>query len=573
MESPSIPGFDGWNMMEVATMNRLRDYLVNELRKLSIADRIFAIVVALAILTTLLLVMAIQSVRLQTAYRNQLATSATAALNIERVNGLIYAIVMESRGIYMSTDRAKVKVYADAILSRNRDLAKVVSEWQGTIHGEDAGQFADFKKRVDQFIDFRIELARRAVEVSPAAGREWGDNDANRAVRIALNDDLEAFAKIYAARASHVVELGDQTRLASWYLAALGIAVLMLAAFNVHVMKRFVVTPLAEITHATDSIAAGKTNIVIPYLTRSDEVGRLAHAVQNFRDTLCRNVELEELGLGTAKQRDKAMEERDTLNDKYYAAKWQLSAAVNNMPQGLVMLDAAARILVMNEQFRKLYDLPAHIKVGSSLRDILEFRIKTGQLDGTVAERLAVIMERIAKRQPSSTEMELGDGRVVRISERPMDGGGWVATHDDFTEERRMQRVLERTERFLVTVIENVPEAIAAKDANSLRYVFVNRAAEKLFNLPRASIMGKTARELFSTDHADMIERGDKRLLEGSEQREAVVHAVETPDGPRLHAVRRIPVRGPDGDSRVFLSMIEDRTEWAKAPIAVTLAA
>jgi PAS domain S-box-containing protein len=464
-------------------------------------------------------------------------------------------------------------VYADGILSRNRDLAKVVSEWQGTVLGDDASQFADFKKRVDQFIDFRIELVRRTLDISPAAGREWGDDEANRKIRIALNDDLQAFARLYAERASHVVELGDQTRLASWYLGALGIGVLMLAAFNVRVVKRFVVTPLVEITHATDSIAAGKTNTAIPCLTRNDEIGRLAHAVQNFRDTLSRNVELEELGLGTAKQRDKAMEERDSLNDKYYAAKWQLTAAVNNMPQGLIMLDGAAKILIMNEQYRKMYGLPAHIKVGSSLSDVLEFRIKTGQLDGSVAERRAVIMERIAKRQPSSTEMELSDGRVVRISERPMDGGGWVATHDDFTEERRMQRMLERTERFLVTVIENVPEAIAAKDANSLRYVFVNHAAEKLFKLPRASIMGKTAREIFSADLADMIERGDRRLLEGGEQREAVVHAVETPEGPRLHAVRRIPVRGPDGESRVFLSMIEDRTEWAKAPIAVTLAA
>src|SRR5258707_330640 len=32
------------------------------------------------------------------------------------------------------------------------------------------------------------------------------------------------------------------------------------------------------------------------------------------------------------------------------------------------------------------------------------------------------------------------------------------------------------------------PEAIAAKDVRSLRYVFVNRAAEKLFDLPRARI-------------------------------------------------------------------------------------
>jgi PAS domain S-box-containing protein len=138
-----------------------------------------------------------------------------------------------------------------------------------------------------------------------------------------------------------------------------------------------------------------------------------------------------------------------------------------------------------------------------------------------------------------------------------MDGGGWVSTHDDCTEERRMQRVLERTERFLVTVVENVAEAIAAKDARSLRYVFVNRAAEKLFELPRASIIGKTAREIFPVEIADMIERGDRHLIDGNEQLEAMVHVVETPAGRRIRAVRRVPIRGPDGESRVFLSRIE----------------
>ena len=45
------------------------------------------------------------------------------------------------------------------------------------------------------------ELARLGTEVSPAAGREWGDNDANRSVRKALNKDLEQLAELYAERA------------------------------------------------------------------------------------------------------------------------------------------------------------------------------------------------------------------------------------------------------------------------------------------------------------------------------------------------------------------------------------
>ncbi len=61
-----------------------------------------------------------------------------------------------------------------------------------------------FKKRIEQFVDFRKELVRRGVEINAAAGREWGDNDANRTVRSALNKDLEALSKVYAERARQI---------------------------------------------------------------------------------------------------------------------------------------------------------------------------------------------------------------------------------------------------------------------------------------------------------------------------------------------------------------------------------
>jgi hypothetical protein len=236
---------------EIATMHRLRDYLANELRKLSIADKIYAIVGALAILTTLLLVMSVQSVRLQAAHRDEFATAATAALNVERVNGLIYAIVMDSRGIYMYTDPARVKVFADAILKRNHELTKVVEEWQHTVREDDAEQFASLQKRIDQFIDFRVELVRRAIEISPAAGREWGDDDAARTTRMALNADIEALAGIYAERARYAVELGEQSRHAAGYLFMLGLGILLLAGLCVYVTKTLVIEPLSDITRAT----------------------------------------------------------------------------------------------------------------------------------------------------------------------------------------------------------------------------------------------------------------------------------------------------------------------------------
>ncbi|MDE5452439.1 HAMP domain-containing protein [Bradyrhizobium sp. CSA112] len=386
---------------------------------LTVAEKIYGIAAGLMVETTVLMAMSIQSVRLQTGYRHLQASSAQAATNVGQVNGLIYAIVMESRGIYMSTDRVKVKQYGDELLKRSRELAGVMERWKETVRADDVEQFTAFKRRIDQFIDFRRELVRRAFEISPAAGREWRDNDANRALRTHLNNDLEALARIYNDRTTEAADLGDQGRYAAFYLFALGLGALMFAGFNVLVMRRSVVGPLHEITEATARIAAGNINSRIPHYSRGDEIGRLAYAVQNFRDAVSRNVELEELGAGTAKQRDAAMDERDKFNDKYQATKWQLTAAINSMPQGLIMFDGKAQVLALNDQYRKLYGLPATIKASSSLEDILKHRVDSGLFEGDIKQYLAAIVDRIAKRQPTSYEINLSDGRVIKVYEPP----------------------------------------------------------------------------------------------------------------------------------------------------------
>ena len=143
-----------------------------------------------------------------------------------------------------------------------------------------------------------------------------------------------------------------------------------------------------------------------------------------------------------------------------------------------------------------------------------------------------------------------------------MEGGGWVALHEDVTELRQGQRILERTEQFLVTVVENIPEGIVVKDARNLRYVFVNKAAETMIGMSRAEIMGKTARELFPVAAAELIERRDRELIERKQQAEVIVDTVDNPvRGRRTIAVRRLQVGGPDRDSHLFVSMVEDRTD------------
>lgn len=530
---------------------------------LSVAEKVYSIAGFLAIVTTFLLVMSVQTVRLQTSYRHMHATSAEAAINIGRINAMIYAIVMESRGIYMSSDHGAMKPFADGLVRRNRELADAVKSMERTVGDDDAEQLASFRQRIAQFIDFRQELVRRGLEISPAAAREWGDNDANRTLRSKLNVDLEALERIYRQRAGEADELANENRYAAAYLFMLGLVALVLAGLNVVVMRSSVVGALAEITQATDRIALGDVESEVPHLSRHDEIGHLARAVQHFRDAVARIFELEELELGTAQARDAARRERDQFNDKYQAKKWQLSAAINSMPQGLIMLDGKAAVVVaMNTNYRRIYNLPETIRAGSTLEEILQHRVKSGLFSGDVAKYVAAVRERIAKREPTAYEISLNDGRIIKIYERPMDGGGWVSVQEDVTEQRQRERMLERMERFLATIIENVTEGIIAKDARNQRYVFVNKAAEKMIGMSRGEIIGKTARELFSAEAAELIERRDRQLLAQKQQLEPIIDTIDNPTrGRRVISARRVQIGGAGEESHMFVTMVEDRTE------------
>lgn len=530
---------------------------------LSVAEKVYSIAGFLAIVTIFLLVMSVQTVRLQTTYRYMYATSAEAAINVGRINALIYAIVMESRGIYMSSDHGAMKPFADGLVRRNRELAEAVKGLERTVGDDDAELLASFRQRIAQFIDFRQELVRRGLEISPAAAREWGDNDANRMLRNKLNVDLETLERIYRQRTSEADDLANENRYAAAYLFMLGLVALVLAGLNVVVMRSSVVGALAEITQATDRIAHGDVESEVPHLSRHDEIGHLARAVQHFRDAVARIFELEELELGTAQARDAARRERDQFNDKYQAKKWQLSAAINSMPQGLIMLDGKAAVVVaMNTNYRRIYNLPETIQAGSTLEEILQHRVKSGLFSGDVAKYVAAVRERIAKREPTAYEISLNDGRIIKIYERPMDGGGWVSVQEDITEQRQRERILERMERFLATIIENVTEGIIAKDARNQRYVFVNRAAEKMIGMSRGEIIGKTARELFSAEAAELIERRDRQLLAQKQQLEPIIDTIDNPArGRRVISARRIQIGGAAEESHMFVTMVEDRTE------------
>ncbi len=257
--------------------------------RLSLAARLYSIFGLFALLTAAIAVLSDYNTRRGTELTHAIETANLAALNVERVNSLVYAVVMESRGIYMSTDAAVVKKYGEGLFKFNDRILDVVGKWQGIVQADDAEQFATFKKRIEQFIEFRKELVRRANEISPAAGREWGDNDANREVRSALNKDLEALSKVYVERGRRIAQQTEDNHNLSLMLTGLGAIALALCVFGVIIIARSIARPLSVITATIKKVAEGGDHLEVPHIDRGDEIGALARAIKVFQEAMERN--------------------------------------------------------------------------------------------------------------------------------------------------------------------------------------------------------------------------------------------------------------------------------------------
>ncbi len=116
----------------------------------------------------------------------------------------------------------------------------------------------------------------------------------------------------------------------------------------------------------------------------------------------------------------------------------QLTKALDNMPQGLCMMDSSANLLVCNERYLELYGLkPEQVGPGCSMRDMLEYCRAAGTFVGNADRYVADYLAKIAEGKVISTANEMKDGRIIARATQPMPDGGWVDTHEDITARRR----------------------------------------------------------------------------------------------------------------------------------------
>jgi len=127
--------------------------------------------------------------------------------------------------------------------------------------------------------------------------------------------------------------------------------------------------------------------------------------------------------------------------EKLRTRNLQFDTAINNMSQGLCFFDGAQRLIVCNDRYLEMYGLSRdRIHPGTTLAEIVDMRFEVGSFPAMSTDEYLKWRNNVAvSADPTDSVVELHNGRTFEIRHRPMPDSGWVATHEDITEQRRSE--------------------------------------------------------------------------------------------------------------------------------------
>ncbi len=137
---------------------------------------------------------------------------------------------------------------------------------------------------------------------------------------------------------------------------------------------------------------------------------------------------------------------RHRLTEQRMAAeRRQLSIAVNNIPQGLVLYDGSARVITCNEPYLEMFGLSPDVAgPGCTMQRLIAHRKETGSFEGDVDEFCNAIIQKVSLGKATRQLTQAPGGRAIEIINRPLKEGGWVATIEDITERTRADEKIAR---------------------------------------------------------------------------------------------------------------------------------
>jgi len=210
-----------------------------------------------------------------------------------------------------------------------------------------------------------------------------------------------------------------------------------------------------------------------------------------------------------------------------------LESTLDNMSQGVSVIDQGLRLVGWNRRYVELMDYPAGtLHIGKPIADLIQMNAERG-LIGDHKSEIKKRLDHLRGGQEYRYERQWLGGKVLEIRGNPMPGGGYVTTFNDITHfkdiehklqlvnETLEQRVQQRTFE-LSAAIKQLEEAKqVAEEANQSKTRFLAAASHDLLQPMNAASLFisilRQQQEGSDDEQSHLVKRID-RSLKASEQ-------------------------------------------------------
>jgi diguanylate cyclase (GGDEF)-like protein/PAS domain S-box-containing protein len=276
-------------------------------------------------------------------------------------------------------------------------------------------------------------------------------------------------------------------------------------------------------------------------------------------------------------------------------AEARLRDAIENIPEGFMLLDADLTLKICNRRILDLYSTSADAFVpGNSLESILRYGAKRGEYPGVsssaeVESFVRQWMGRFRGNEPYFGEGAFQDGRWVLVSHRRTAGGDFVSIRTDITQQKQRERELaklledliaaqaatqrahqelERTSSVTRAITDAVP-ALVAYVGKDERYRYCNKEYRDIFGVDPQSLIGQKIAEVVEPEIYQVVKPQIERALGGTEV--AFVRPMIARGATYYVEQRYIPSLDADGKVDGFYAIAWDITESHKRELALSL--
>jgi PAS domain S-box-containing protein len=252
------------------------------------------------------------------------------------------------------------------------------------------------------------------------------------------------------------------------------------------------------------------------------------------------------------------------VEDELFSSQVMLRSVLDTFPQRVFWKDRDSVFVGCNAAFARNVGLadPSQI-VGKTDFDIhTPSDAEIYRVDDREIMRSG--LARIEYEEPMArTDGTDGWARTSKVPIRDKDGQvvGLLGAYQDITDQKRAQEALRESERFLDSVIENIPVMVFVKDAVTFRFVRINKAGERILGHPRERLINQDSSDLVPPEEEAQFHASDQLVAMTGQVVEIPEETITNPDmGLILMHTIKVPVFADGGEVRYVLGISEDIT-------------